>query len=321
MRDFIVKILGFLACWLIFMTIVYAVNRKLFDSFFSKNYTGYETIIIGDSRCLHLNDKIIDNSLQLSSPAETAKVMYKKLEYFSELNNFSKAIISFNHGQIAPLWDKNLLTDYHQIHKAYPISSPLELYENTQNISGATEILFKNMLTFNESYLFSEIFPQYQNIDNPVKILSGKGMKRIKETHKLSKFGRAVQDKKSIFYKKEFNKKENIMRKNLPEDYDFENNSNHLNYMMKIVQLCKEKNIKPYLLTMPAHPVYRNNIPENYLQRNRKIYRQLKKANKDLEHINLSDLFDEKPELFINSTHINELGGVSVSRIVSGKLK
>lgn len=72
---------------------------------------------------------------------------------------------------------------------------------------------------------------------------------------------------------------------------------------------------------MPAHPVYRNNIPENYLQRNRKIHRQLKKANSDLEHIYLGDLFDEKPELFINSTHINELGGVSVSRIVSGKLK
>lgn len=96
---------------------------------------------------------------------------------------------------------------------------------------------------------------------------------------------------------------------------DFSKNNSRLQHM---ITLCKNRNIKVLLVTMPVVEAYANGVDQNKLQRIFETCQNLEKQNSNVRYLNLFQDKRFKTEDFYDADHLHTDGAVKCSGIVSG---
>lgn len=237
------------------------------------------TIIIGHSHpeCA-FDDSKITNFKNLSNAGQSYFYLLPKLRKVLESNSQIETVfIEFSNGQIEDrmddwIWGKDKLSNF------YPVYAPfLEKEEH--------DLLIKN----NPSGVFSTI-----------PIVSKKNLGRIltMDMDYSDDIGDFKPLKKSIIDSLINNRKIGISE---PSNPNPKLSLTHLEYLDKIIKVCKEKKIKVILVRSPQHRFYNYRANEEIFQ---KI---LKERYNDLEFLDFND-FPLSDEQFGDFSHVNEKG-------------
>lgn len=317
MEDFVKKLAFYLCYFVLVLVAFFFINNHLFKTVNKQAYSDINTLILGDSHSRFLNEEIIPNCQNLSYSAETYKVAYFKLKYLSELNNLDNVILSFSYNNFSFLHESRMLNEYRTIYRLYPIASPHTLLKTTNSCKNAVEVLSSYVFSFNKDYVFKYFSKTdlYENSPLDENIIY-KSIGKAKLANENSKFYNFILDKKIEALDKKINRR-------LNHHYNYKDSGDYISnlavdYFKMIIELCKEKNIQLYLITLPLHQKYRDRIPPFYVEN----YENLASIAKSYDHINLINLekyFDGKPELMLDQDHQSEYGGALISKHLVNK--
>ncbi len=96
---------------------------------------------------------------------------------------------------------------------------------------------------------------------------------------------------------------------------DFSKNTSRLQHM---IALCKKRNIKVLLVTMPVVEAYAKGVDQSKLQRVFETCQKLEKHYSNVSYLNLFQDAHFKNEDFYDADHLHTDGAVKSSKIVSG---
>lgn len=94
-------------------------------------------------------------------------------------------------------------------------------------------------------------------------------------------------------------------------------NQQEINALYSIIQFCKEKNIKPILITTPYLKEYTTNIPQDFYEDFSQIISKVK-SDTGVIYLDYSkdNRFVESYDLFMNSDHLNKTGALKFTDIL-----
>jgi len=299
----ITKICLFTLFALFLTAIVSIANKRLvldliYDPQIFKLDSTTHVLLIGASDIeFSLNPKLIKNSYNVARPAENFFYNYYKLKFILESNpQINTIIIGFG----------------------YPSLSQA----SAQDINGANASQFYDryfMLLDAEGRTFASGFNKDYLI-NLAKFHYGVPLEFYKH---IELFGRILFNNHNInlypfwggFQKDlEFFKKnaEKILGSPIRRHYYINNilaekSDVLINYLEKIVLLCKERNIRLVLLKTPLKKAYRNEIPPYHLKLNSKVLERVKSLNSGIESYDYLSFFTDDA-YFLDWDHLNKKG-------------
>jgi hypothetical protein len=237
-----------------------------------------KTLFVGDSQIqTAINDRLIENSINISSTAESYYFNYYKL--------------------------KNYLSSNSQIKKVYLGIS----YHNLSNYYDDF-IYGKQSVNISSGYFF--ILPTSErieclvwNADQPFLFI-----KKIV----LSDFSKIFKNKSEGYVNNFVNVIPSTEYINRKLKSQFYNNGKldafseiNLDYLDRIINLCKTKKIDLIFLTTPLHKYYRDNIPDVY----RNKYNEIIKSKK-IEVIDLNSLHLDDDCFIPDGVHVSQKGAI-----------
>lgn len=88
----------------------------------------------------------------------------------------------------------------------------------------------------------------------------------------------------------------------------------------KLIELLQKHEYRVILVTTPVQEQFREEYGKNFLE---KFYKDINEIAEDngIEYWNYEKLFDEKPELFIDTHHLSETGAEEFTKIVLEQIK
>jgi hypothetical protein len=277
-------VLGVFACILIAIAII--VPKEILDRHNSFSFDKKPSmLIIGHSHSQYaFDDRQISDFVNISSAGQSYFYSYPKLKEVLEDNPQLKTVfIEFSNGQIEKrmddwIWGADKMKNY------FPTLSPfisrrdmlLLLRENRkdfiQTISLATRENVGRVLTFDIDYTedIGEFKPTDENHLDSLLILKAQG----------------IADE---------------------EDPDPEISKENLNFLLKMIDLCKQRDVKPILVRSPQHPEY------NYLANEERFLEIKDSLFKDIEFLDFNSYPLENSQ-YRDFGHINEAGAIPFSQ-------
>jgi hypothetical protein len=245
MRVFIRKIVlffltvaSFFALLLLFLT--YINNRAL------KNYTipaDIHLLITGDSHIqLSINDKQLSNSISMAKPGESTYYTFYKLGPILKKNPSIKKIYlgfsyhtisSYSNDNIYGARSKDIAARYFFI---LPFSEKVKMVTHNKN---NLPTLFRNTIArgFHTLHAKNQNFSfigGYENTFSKTAVIKESMDKRI-----------TIQ-----YYEND-----------TVRDFSYIN----INYLDKIIALCKKRDVELVILNTPIHPYYKSRIPQKFI--------------------------------------------------------
>jgi hypothetical protein len=216
------------------------INRKLYKKIIFNN--DINTLVIGDSHTeLAINDSLLTNTLNISTPAEGYIFTYRKLQNILKNNNRIKSImLGVSYHNFSSYYNKYIYEE-----EPYSlISQHISLLEFDDFPIFFKGLKIKNMVTI------------YRNsLKNIIKYKSGKypyiGGFHVEKIHDIELSTERIL--------KRINSQYFLDNKLLGISYV------NISYLDKIVLLCREKQIKIVLLNTPLYKDYYSRIPIEFI--------------------------------------------------------
>jgi hypothetical protein len=252
MKKFITSLLWFfLPLILVIIVISITLKKSVNDKVNCVVDEKTTTLVLGHSQTeCGINDSLITGVKNFSSSAEPYFYTYQKLKKIVSVNqNIKTVLISFSNNQIDTLMNEWTYGDKY-LQNFYP------KYNFVMNSEDAG-LLFKNNFT---GFISSEHKSFMENLDIVLKskyaILSDRkwGSYLYLKRNKIDSLNKTDTIKKMMAHHSENYSKINIQ------------------YLHKIVDLCKKNDIKLVLVRMPLYPTYFKTKNEILFQRIRKEY-------------------------------------------------
>ena len=216
------------------------INRKLYRKITFNN--DINTLVIGDSHTeLAINDSLLTNTLNISTPAEGYIFTYRKLQNIFKNNNKIKSVmLGVSYHNLSSYYDKYIYEE-----------DPYSLI--SQHIS---LIEFDDFPVFFKSLKINNMVTIYRNsLKNIIKYKSGKypfiGGFHVEKIHDIEL------------------STERILKR-INSQYFLDNkqlglSSINISYLDKIVELCREQNINIVFLNTPLYKDYYSRIPAQFI--------------------------------------------------------
>jgi hypothetical protein len=243
MKGFIKKIIVFLSLALLaIIAIVIGSNYIVKSQSSFKIDDNITELVIGHSHSqCSVNDSILNNSINLSSSGESYFYNYQKLKKVIEDNKQIKTVfVEFANNHVDSVMDDwtcgyDKMSYYLQFYSPFLDSEELNL-------------LFDN---------------------NSTDLLACYSIATRKHIYRVLKGDYNLIDDIGSFEPAQLSKVDELIAKN---DFNSSISKTHalsetnLNYLRKMIDLCKENNIKIFLLRSPQHPLYSDLINESIYQ-------------------------------------------------------
>jgi hypothetical protein len=272
-------------CTLVFFFLTIEINRKMYSNAIITN-NRITTLIIGDSHTeLGINDSLLTNTLNISTPAEGYIFSYLKLKSILSNNNQIKNImlgVSFHN--FSSYYDKYIFGEkpYNLISQHIALlenKDLLYLFSKNSSIGNLILILknsFKNIIKFRKNgYPF---IGGYHIIKTPIILSSQRIKNRIN----------------SQYYSG-----------NKPLDFSTFN----ISYLEKIVNLCREKNIGICFINTPLYAEYYSEIPSRMITEYNTVVKNL-----GVYELNLNDLKLPVDCFLPDGDHLNYKGAILTTK-------
>ncbi len=239
-----------------FMSCVFLLNRHFFFKYHELTYNNYETLVLGDSRTLCINESIIENSLNFSEQLQTYKNAYYKLRFLSQFNEFDNLILSFSYINFSAEFESAIKHDYTSIQRIYPFISPIELYQTTEAKRSWLKVVSRYVFSFNLNY-----FGKY--LKTAILGIPPNDRSTLPQFQPIEKLKEDKYDYPNLPQAERLAKVEGALAYLYDQDsvHQFKNFS--FEYLKKIALLCKEKNIQLHLINMPYDPIFRAKLPKD----------------------------------------------------------
>lgn len=268
---------------ILFALLLY-LNSSIIDNY--KIDDKINVIYVGDSHIkLAINDKLINKSANFSNDSEAYEFSYYKIADLIRNNpNIKKIYLGMSYHNISNYYDDYVLDKKSvEIPGKYFFILPF-----SQKI---------NLITINKNKLpvfIKKIFRE--GLNNIFTKTNNYGyLGKYENDFKNSKSLKISIDKRILFQFYKNGKVNDFSRYNI-------------NYLLKIVELCKKNRIELNLVNAPLHSYYRSKIPKIYISKYNDIILQNKLKVIDFKESSFSD------NCFIpDGDHVSEKG----SRIVS----
>ncbi len=311
MTRFITKSLLLLS---IYLLLVIGFNKYLFQKVHQEMYQGkhLESLIIGASTFIPLSENHIEHSLNLSQQASIYKNMYYKLIAIDDCNNFDNFIIPFDQlhiSYVADLYLKGANLSYETVKRMYPITPINQLFTDNTRIRTVLEILLKYIFSINMEYFPIEgrkiNIPFHNYTINSEKIIDYPKIKTDKLVD-LEGYKASLESSIQWHY--------------YPQGITGIS-ATALKYLDKIVNYCEENNINLYLVSMPLHSSYQEEIPDIYTNTLEQLLDKYTKR-KHVKYLDYADQFQDLEDTahFYDLTHVSPYGGTIISDMINAKI-
>lgn len=284
-KNFISKTFGFIIISLLILSLAILIPMKTLQlkGEFRLNENP-SIIVIGNSRpeCA-FNDSLLKDLINLSSSGESYFYSYIKLKKVLEDNQQVKTVfIEFSNGNIEGrmddwIWGEEKMKIFYPIYSPFMsfndnlllVSSSKDDFMPTLSISAKKNLARLLLLQFNYSKTIGG-FKSLENIrDSTINIIN-------------------ISEKKT--------------KNNNNQPLSFIN----LNYLRRMIDLCKQKNVQVILFRSPIHPL------NNYLEFEDLFFAIKSKKFADTEFLDLSNFPLHNSE-FADLTHLNKKGAQKFS--------
>ncbi len=223
-------------------------------------------IYIGDShmQCA-INDSMLINSKNFANTSESYYFNYFKLNKLLQSNpNIKKVYLGFSYHNLSKYFDESIYGEYsYMVTPRYFFILPRE--EQIKTISWNIKHLqsfFKEMIKsiFRNHFNRPTFLGEFKNDYNHVFAVDTSMDKRL-----ISQFINKGEEYKPSIY--------NIF------------------YLIKMIKLCKNKNVEMVLINTPLHSYYKSNIPKNFVDLQRNLVKLLGVKYINLESIKMPENF------------------------------
>ena len=292
MRCFLLHFLKFFGILMIisccfYGCIDYLNSKKISDYICSVDKN---SMFIGDSHLQNgINDELITDGINFSQNGESYYFSYQKLKKIIALNKQLKTVyLGFSYHNLSSYYDDYVFGKYNkEITSRYFFILP-----------ASEKVKFIKCNLSDEMLYFKNIFE--------------KGIVNVlRKKDKYSFFGYYQNG----FYNVESRKKS--MDKRIQLQFFNETkiaNFSEVNiiYLKKIIVLCKEKNIDLIVLNTPLDPYYKNNIPQQYIDK----YNQIIETQK-LRVVDFHNLKFQKNDFIKDGDHLSVKGSLLISKFLN----
>jgi hypothetical protein len=230
-----ITILGF---FLATVVLIY-LSRKLVEKCDLKDNT--KSLIMGDSHTMWaISDADIDGLQNISWNAESYIFTYAKLRYIlNKEHKITEIFLGFSYHNLSGFYDPYIYGEKME----YILYRYIGVLNFKEFIEISANSLFRFMLSPRTLYGVSKFI-----LTNDCVLFGTGAYKPMKETFNLVQMEKRIQEQY-------YNKTEVIGISEI-----------NIRYLHKIVDLCKEKNIKLTMLQTPMHKSYIKEVPKIYIQ-------------------------------------------------------
>jgi hypothetical protein len=286
MRTFIKKTLAFIALPLI-LGIPALVWFSMWISQLSAEYRidpSIKSVFIGDSHIQNaINDAQLPASINVASNSESFYFSYYKLLMFLKSNpSVENVYLGFSYHSLSDYYD-DFISGEHSAATAkkyfflLPPSEQLKMaYWNSDKLPSFTKSIVKEGFYKLNKPNYHPFFGGYVNEFELSSAVDSSMDKRLK-------FQYFEEDKERGF------------------------SAINREYLHKIVDLCKEKNINLYALNTPLHEYYHTRVPEAFKENLRSAIEE-----NQINYIDYSDLLKERSYFIPDGDHVSVGGAVAV---------
>jgi hypothetical protein len=280
MKNFIKKITIFFLI-LLLLIIVPFVFLNIYHSLFFNEFKlskNISTLFVGDSQIqTAINDELIKNSINIATSAESYYYSYYKLQkYLSQNPQIKRIYLGFSYHSLSNSYDDLIYGK-----QSGYISSG-------QFFNLPIEERFKCLIWNAKTLLFY------------LKKIFRAEIARIFSNHGVGYSNYFINTSASI---KSIYKKLNSQFYTNGKVNDF--STVNLDYLDRIVSLCKAKKVDLVLLTTPLHSYFRDNVPDIYHHKYDEIINLYKLKLIDLSSIPLTD-----DDFIPDGVHVSQKGAV-----------
>lgn len=294
-KSLLFLFIGIFILSFLFLSINFIYNKRVEKLTLDKNIS---TLICGASHLMcALDDEIIPNSTNTCLPSESYYYTYYKLKKILCNDNDLKYILlglSFSsYGENSD----NQIYETERIRYMYP--KYFLILENSEKLS----LLKKNLIGLfeNTPYIFkSAIITFYKSNEYTNYPFWG----YFHDNTNLSD-GNIYAAINRHYYNTD---------SNLLQDFS----DIQLEYLMKIVNLCTEKNIQLYLINTPVSNEYFSEIPEKFINHYYNIVKKLK-SNKNVKILDYHD-YQLPKNYYGDADHLNSNGAKIFSEIIVNEI-
>lgn len=252
----------------------------------------FDTLLLGTSRIGIIDPNIVDNYLKSKSfnfaiPASTTEIQYKIFLYSLKFNHIKNLIygidfMSFNQSRTI----RKNFPDFYEVQNSinnYQKLSNYDLYFNIKTFKNSLEVLYNNI---------NKIAPI------EVQFSQKNGMRLFKDYKDAVKHGTFDIDREIAgSLKLYFNAEDGIYK-----EYSF--SKNYLNYFKKIVEHCKQHNIKLWVYIPPMQQSHLKALySRGYKEKFERFQRELVKITNFVDFNELTQLTHNK-ENYWDSSHL-----------------
>lgn len=294
MRFFLIKCFKFFGILLIigfcfYGCIDYLNSKKINDyiSLIDKKF-----VFIGDSHIQNgINDELINSGINFSQNGESYYFSYQKLKRIIALNKMVKTVfLGFSYHSLSSYYDDYVFGKYNnEISSRYFFILPASEKVKFIECNLGDEMLF-------------------------LKNIFEKGIVNvIRQKDKYSFLGyyqngfHNVQSRKTSM-----DKRIHLQFFNETKIADFSNVN--INYLNKIIVLCKQNNIDLIVLNTPLDPYYKSKIPQKFLDK----YNQIIETQK-LRVIDFHNLKFRKNDFIKDGDHVSVEGSLLISKFLNNQ--
>jgi hypothetical protein len=286
MRTFIKKILAFVALPLI-LAIPVLVWFSMWISQLSSEYhvdPNVKSIFIGDSHIQNaINDAQLPASINLASNSESFYFSYYKLLMLLRSNpSVENVYLGFSYHSLSDYYDDFISGEYSAVTapKYFFLLPPSEqlkmVYWNSHKLPSFTKSIVKEGFKKLNKPNYHPFFGGYVN-EFPISSAVDSSM------NKRLNFQYFTDGKLNGF------------------------SETNTEYLLKIVDLCKEKNINLYALNTPLYEYYHTRVPEAFKENLRSAIEE-----NQINYIDYSDLLKERSYFIPDGDHVSVSGAVAV---------
>ena len=278
-------------------------NSYLLDRELSKKHSDTQTLILGDSHARWINEIIIPNSANLFQGGDTYKASYYKLAKMIEVaHQLDTVIIAYDYHNLGELYSNKIQTKKESIKRISQLATIREMATSTTNYPKLIEVTLQQKLTFYFKSLFN-VKAKY-TFDDDKNYHTTQWCKEnhpsnnylIQKTTDSLKIHKKITSAKSYYFESKNGKMGYLT----------------VDYLEQMLKLCKDNNIKCYLISIPIDPHLAKITPKKFKQKFDEIITEFK-SEYDFEYINFRSAFDDRIELLENPDHISEYGGAILS--------
>ncbi len=287
MRRFLIKCAVFMILGLFYMLANYSINRYFIQTVPLIENHG-RVLIVGDSHTKRaLDPEILGSADNVSQLAEPYYVTYYKLRHLLDrAENVDTVMVLFSYHSISSAHDHKLRDEpwRSQFFNQYYMLSELPTVTGVPvGYDGYLKILIRRMCLY-PSLRHDDLLGKYSNADE-----MHLGNHEIVAARHFLADGKQRESSKVAVY-----------------------------YLRKIISLCRERDVRPILVTTPMHKDYLKLVPPSFVAKFEALKEEFSAAGVELWDDGHAEYADRE---FYDADHLNSSGALRFSRITAERLR